>query len=75
MPAPSARITGVRCSFGSRRPGLSARMTGSSQFVTLPVKILAIVFEDRRRLFTCLPEASFRLYMMAVPPATSGRYW
>ena len=41
-----------------------------------PVKIFATVAEVSRRFVIRAPvDGSMRLYMNAVPPATSGRYW
>ena len=50
-------------------------MAGSFQAVILPVKILVMVAAESRNVFTCLPAVSLTLYITAVPPATSGRYW
>ncbi len=75
MPAPSARITGVRWVAGRCRPGLSFAMAGSFHAVILPVKIFVMVAADSRSVFTWRPAVSLMLYIMAVPPATSGRYW
>ncbi|CAB4798872.1 unannotated protein [freshwater metagenome] len=52
-------------------PGLSACSAGSFQIVMAFVKILVTFSPDKRRLVTRLP-LIFRLYMNAVPPATTG---
>src|ERR1700729_2219130 len=76
VPEESERTTGVSGMFGRLRPGLSARIDGSCQLVTWPVKIFAIVPDDSRRFVMRRPVVgSTRLYMNDVPPATSGMYW
>ena len=73
VPDPSERTTGTMRRAGSVRPGLSALIAGSPQFVITPVKILVSVWPERRRLVTwCVP--ILRLYMIDVPPATIGMY-
>ena len=72
-PEPSERTTGMIGRFGIVRPGLSAAISGSSQLVTLLVKMSATVFSDSRRFVTRCPLIC-RLYMSVVPPATSGTY-
>src|SRR5579871_3042767 len=61
-PAPSDRTTGTMVWLGSLRPGLSAASAGSSQLVIWPVKILARLAPDSRRLVTRWPLME-RLYM------------
>jgi hypothetical protein len=57
-PAPSACTTGMIGRFGSACPLLSLRIAASSQFVIWPVKILATVSPDSRRLRTSWPATS-----------------
>ena len=69
-------MTGISGMLGRFTPGLRARIAGSRQLVILPVKMRVIRSEFRRSDRIRSPvEGSFRLYMKAVPPATSGTYW
>ncbi len=77
MPEPSARTTGMILVFGIRflSEGFSLRITGFRHDVIVPVKIPVSAFESSCRLLIRFPAGVSRLYMMAVPPATVGRYW
>ncbi len=72
-PEPSERTTGTIPWCGRVSWGLSALISGSSQKVTLLVKMSATVLPDSRRFVTRWPLIC-RLYMSVVPPATSGMY-
>ena len=72
-PEPSERTTGTIVRAGMTRPGLSACRTGSFHMVIAPVKIFTTFSPERRRFVTRLPLIC-RLYMKAVPPATTGMY-
>jgi hypothetical protein len=50
VPEPSDRITGMIRIAGRFSPGLSAAIAGSFHWVMTPVKILAMLSPDRRRL-------------------------
>src|SRR5262245_31740643 len=52
----------------------SALIRLSSQYWILPVKISAIVVGESVRLRICWWSGVWRLYIIEVPPATSGRY-
>jgi hypothetical protein len=74
VPDPSERTTGMIAWSGSASPGFSARIESSFHFFKLPVKILATVVPSSRNVVIGFPDASRRLYISDVPPATIGRY-
>ena len=57
---------------GNFFPFMSAVIAASLQLVIWPVKILANVSPESRKLRTSLP-ATLRLYGKDVPPATIGK--
>ena len=74
MPEPSDLITGTIGMLGRASPGLIRAIVGSLQDLILPVKMPAAVAASSRRFVIFAPEGLLRLYINAVPPATSGMY-